>query len=244
MNNPMQTSKKVLFTMGGKGGTGKTTLLTALAEWYAANGIDCRQLDLDTENKVKGSFSHFFPDSARKIDIQTRAGLDAFIDCTDQDAPVILADLGSGSGKVTVQWFNTMYENVAEILSFTAVGLVTSDPASVESVLSWATQLQDRVSYVIVLNKHDNDRADFTYWENTAEAQKFRQVFHPRCMVMESRLPDLQHVLRNHGITLGRAARRECTIPELAKSSLVIRAQAYRRQLFNQFDTIKESLLP
>jgi MinD-like ATPase involved in chromosome partitioning or flagellar assembly len=241
----MQTTiKKVIFTMGGKGGTGKTTLLTALAEWYSTNGIDCRQLDLDTENKVKGSFSHFFPETAKKIDIQTPAGLDAFIDCADQEAPVILADLGSGSGKVTAQWFNAMYENVAEILNFTAVGLVTSDPASVESVLSWAAQLQDRVSYVIVLNKHENDSANFAYWENTAEAQKFRQVFHPRSIIMDSRLPNLQHALRNHGITLGRAARRECTIPELAKSSLVIRAQAYRRQLFNQFDSIKESLLP
>jgi hypothetical protein len=33
-------------------------------------------------------------------------------------------------------------------------------------------------------------------------------------------------------------------IPELAKSSLVMRAQAYRKQLFAEFDRIKEVLLP
>lgn len=230
--------------MGGKGGTGKTTFLAALAEWYVHHSIPCHQLDLDTENKVKGSLCHFFPESARKIDIHTRAGLDAFIDYADQEAPIILADLGAGSGKVAGQWFNSMYESVADSLTFTAVGMVTSDPASVESVLSWAAQLQSRVSYVIVLNKHEDDAADFTYWENTTEAQTFRRAFHPQTITMESRLPDLQHALRNHGVTLSNVAQRECTIAELSKSSLVIRAQSYRRQLFNQLDTIKESLLP
>ena len=52
---------------------------------------------------------------------------------------MILADMDSGSGQVTNDWFERMYEDVdkAEIL-FTAIGIVTSDPASVESVLAWA----------------------------------------------------------------------------------------------------------
>ena len=236
--------KKVLFTMGGKGGTGKTTFLTALAEWYQHHGINCLRLDLDTENKVKGSLSHFYPGASHKIDIHTRAGLDAFIDYADGEAPLLLADLGAGSGKATYQWFDGMYESVADQLTFTAIGLVTSDPASVESVLSWAARLQDRVSYVIVLNKHEDDAGSFAYWEDTAEAQAFRKTFRPRIMTMESRLPALQHALRNHGVTLGQAGDRRIDIPELAKSSLVIRAQACQRQLFAEFDRIKEALLP
>ena len=63
---------------------------------------------------------------------------------TDVDgAPVILADMGDGSGQVAHEWFDTMYEDVAEQgIGFTAIGIVTSDPASVESVLSWAARLQ------------------------------------------------------------------------------------------------------
>ena|ERR1700722_6070417 len=60
--------------------------------------------------------------------------------------------MGAGSGKVASHWFHSMYESVADTLSFTALAVVTSDPASVESLLSWAAQLQDRVSYVVVLN--------------------------------------------------------------------------------------------
>ncbi len=94
--------KRVVFTTGGKGGTGKTTLASSLAEWYQTNDIPCTLLDLDTENKTKGSLSHFFRDKAHKIDIHQRNGLDSFIDYADHAPGVILADMGSGSGRVGV----------------------------------------------------------------------------------------------------------------------------------------------
>jgi len=239
-----KTKKKAVFPTGGKGGTGKSTFVISLAEWYAQNNIPFTLLDLDTENKKKGSLSHFFPDHAAKIDINTPAGLDAFIDQADKDPDIILADMGAGSSKVSSAWFNSMYDSVADILTFTAIGVVTSDPASVESLLNWAAQLQDRVSYVIVLNQQEDLQEDFTYWEKTAEAIAFREVFHPPVIRMASRLPDLQHALRNHGNTLGQVINRATTAAELAKSSLVVRAQAYRRQLFAELDRVKEALLP
>ena len=236
--------KKVAFSMGGKGGGGKTTVISALAEWYEENQIPCTLLDLDIENKKKGSFSHFFPDRAVKIDISTPAGLDAFIDHADKEPDIILADMGAGSGKISSAWFNSMYESIADTLSFTAIGVVTSDPASVESLLNWAAQLQNRVSYLVVLNQQEDIQIDFAYWEKSAEAIAFRAAFNPPIIHMEARLPDLQHALRNHGFTLGKVAAREVTGTELSKSSLVIRAQAYRRQLFAEFDRVKEALLP
>ena len=59
-----------------------------------------------------------------------------------------------------------------------------------------------------------------------------------------SLLVNLQHALRNHGYTLGQVINREVAAAELAKSSLVVRAQAYRRQLFAELDRVKEALLP
>ena len=35
----MTNSKRVVFTMGGKGGVGKTGVMVALAEWFEANEI-------------------------------------------------------------------------------------------------------------------------------------------------------------------------------------------------------------
>lgn len=48
------STKRVVFTMGGKGGVGKTGVMVALAEWFEANEIPVTLLDLDTENKARG----------------------------------------------------------------------------------------------------------------------------------------------------------------------------------------------
>src|SRR5690242_18852108 len=157
-------TKRVVFTMGGKGGTGKTGCMLAIAEWFEANQIPFTLLDLDTENKARGSLKHYFNVAARKVNIHTPAGLDTFIDHLAAGAPVILADMGAGSGQVAHGWFDSMYEDVAEQgIAFTAIGIVTSDPASVESVLSWANRLQSRVDYLIVENAAV-PHADMTYW--------------------------------------------------------------------------------
>lgn len=237
----MNSTKKIIFTIGGKGGTGKTTLMTALAEWFTENDIPCAMLDLDTENKAKGSFVHFFGDRTKKVDIQSERGLDVFL---DTQADIILADMGAGSGKVSYAWFNELRQIIGDDMSFTAIGMVTSDPASVESVLSWAGQLQDGVSYLVVLNKHKDPDEPFVYWEETEAANRFRKTLHPAAITMDYRITDLQNAARNHGVTLGMVARRECDACELQGTSVVIRAQAYRRRLFGQFDSVREVLLP
>lgn len=60
-------SKRVVFTMGGKGGVGKTGCMLALAEWFEANQLPFTLLDLDTENKARGSLKHYFNGAARKV---------------------------------------------------------------------------------------------------------------------------------------------------------------------------------
>ncbi len=92
-------SKRVVFTMGGKGGVGKTGVVVTLAEWFQANEIPVTLLDLDTENKARGSLKHFFNGTVTKVDVHTPAGLDAFVDHLDGGTPIILADMGAGPGQ-------------------------------------------------------------------------------------------------------------------------------------------------
>ena len=239
-----RVDKRVVFTMGGKGGVGKTGCMLALVEWFEANQIPFTLLDLDTENKSRGSLKHYFNGAARKVNIHTPAGLDAFIDHLSEGAPVVLADMGAGSGQVAHEWFDTMYEDVAEQgITFTAVGIVTSDPASVESLLSWASRLQDRVDYLIVENAAA-PQTDLTYWRDSEPARRFREIFAPQVITMEFRLPDLENPARQHGVTLGQVAERKTQVVELQKASIVMRAQAYRRRLFAEFEKAKGVLLP
>ena len=237
-------TKRVVFTMGGKGGTGKTGCMLALAEWFEVNQIPFTLLDLDTENKARGSLKHYFNGAAQKVNIHTPAGLDAFIDHLAAGAPIIVADMGAGSGQVAQEWFDTMYEDVAEQgIGFTGIGVVTSDPASVESVLNWANRLQDRVDYLIVENAAI-PHADLAYWQDSEPAQRFREAFQPVVIAMEFRLAELENPARQHGITLGQVAERKAQLEELQRASIVMRAQAYRRRLFGEFEKAKELLLP
>jgi MinD-like ATPase involved in chromosome partitioning or flagellar assembly len=230
--------------MGGKGGVGKTSFVLALAEWYPDHQIPIKLLDLDTENKDRGSLKHYFDGSVTKVNIHTAAGLDAFIDHLSEDSPIILADMGASSGQVTHEWFDNMFEDVAATgLEFTAIGVVTPDPASVESVLNGAARLQDRVSYVMVENATTH-QPDFSYWRDSKQADQFRSAFRPVVLSMEFRLPDLENPARQHGITLGQIVERRINIPELQRASLVIRAQSYRRRLFEEIEKAKVLLLP
>ena len=239
-----QVRKRVVFTKGGKGGVGKTGFMIHLAEWFIANDIPFTLLDLDTENKSRGSLKHYFTGLARKINIHTEAGLDAFIDCLAEGTPVVLADMGAGSGQVALNWFETMYPDLAQQgILFTAIGVVTSDPASVESVLAWAARLQERVEYVIVENA-TSPQADFSYWRDSDQCVRFRDAFRPVVLSMEYRLADLENASRQHGATLAQVAERKTKAAELQKASFVIRAQSYRRRLFQEFEKAKKFFLP
>lgn len=242
---PMQqTAKRVILTMGGKGGVGKTTFMLALVEWFASKEILVKLLDLDTENKTRGSLSHYFRSDAKKVNIHTAAGLDSFVDHIDDGTSIVLADMGASSGQITYDWFDSMFEDVQALgVSFTAIGIVTPDPASVESVLSWADHLQSRVQYIIVENAITYP-ADFTYWRNTEQAQLFQTALQPTVLTMDFRLPELENSARQHGITLGAIAERKHNVDELRRASLVLRAQSYRRRLFEEIEKAKHLLLP
>ena len=239
------SNSRVILSMGGKGGVGKTSVMVSLVEWFDGNSIPAQLLDLDTENKSRGSLSHFYSVRAPKINIHTPAGLDAFVDyISEGGTPIIIADMGAGAGQVTADWFDKMYPSVAEAgIVFTAIGVITDDPASVESVLGWAARLQNRVGYLIVENSL-SAHTDFTYWNNSREARQFREVFQPAVIRMDFRLPELENAARNYGVTLGEVANRNVEALELRKASLVMRAQSYRRSLFSEFDKVKEMLLP
>lgn len=179
-----------------------------------------------------------------KVNIHTPAGLDAFVDELSDGPPVILADMGAGAGQVTYEWFDKMYSNVAEAgIAFTSVGVITSDPASVESVLAWASRLGDRTAYLIVENSI-GEHTEFRYWRESEQALWFQQHYSQSVIRMDYRLPVLENATRNHGVTLGAVAARRTAATELQKSSLVMRAQSYRRRMFEEFDKVQELLLP
>ena len=87
------------------------------------------------------------------------------------------------------------------------------------------------------------DPADFGYWEHAPSAKEFRRVFQPEEIAMEYRLPKVENPARQHGLTLNQVADRKTDVPELQQTTIVLRAQAYRRNLFAELERVKPLLL-
>src|ERR1700741_953595 len=148
----MTQRSQILFTQGGKGGVGKTTVIAALTGWIRTKGLDPVLLDFDRENREKSRFQSFYPE-AQKIDIRAPDSLDRVFHYLEAPGTIVLADQGAGSGAETFSWFERTAEIVREFADVTSIAIVTKDPGSVSSVLTWTYHLGSTVRYLIVLNE-------------------------------------------------------------------------------------------
>ena len=250
-----ETKRRLVLTQGGKGGTGKTTLITALVDWYDAHSYPYTLIDLDTEaSKARGSLVHYFPGKAAKVDINHPNGLDRLLNSLQDGPPIVVADMGAGAGAAAYAWFDDVYEGARELgVAFTAIGLITPDPATTDSVLKWAGALQNRTDYLIVKNSVSNP-SDFTVWEEGDRAKQFRAKLNGEeiegerptleIIQMEYHHPALEFESRNHGLSVGRVADGKHDVTELHQFTVRIRAQKYRRNIFTEFDRVSGVLLP
>src|ERR1700728_3635398 len=69
---------RIVFTMGGKGGAGKTTVLSAIVAYLQEQGVPFDLFDADIENEKRGNLKLYFPE-AEKVNISTERGLDIFV---------------------------------------------------------------------------------------------------------------------------------------------------------------------
>jgi hypothetical protein len=238
-----KSTKLIVFSCGGKGGVGKTTVATAIADFYATRAIPVTLFDCDTENKQRGSLSHFFP-TATKLDIRAERGLDRFVDTMlTAGTPVALADLAAGSGRDTFEWIDTMFDGLAaEGFRFTAVATITSAASSVETLFNWAGALRDRVSYLVVKNQVAGD--DFGYLDRTEPGRVFLATAKPIVITLRTRAREIQTELDNRGLTPAQmmAAESDRRGPILNGGTARIRAQAYASQIDAALDSARKVL--
>lgn len=240
-----KTLKRVVFTMGGKGGTGKTTVISGIAEYLNHAGITPELIDLDWENKGRGSLQSFFP-SSTKVDIRVPTAYDILLNrafATQTD--VVLADLGAGSGARMYEWFDSVYAHAHKLglpLRFTAVGVVDDDPASRQSVLEWANHMQDRVQYLIVLNRRRSHEL-LPPWSGP-DVDKFTEAFSPIVIELDNRDGEIEQLMREHKRTLSSVVAEGMTDGSLNAPATYIRIFGYREALFQQLAKADAVILP
>lgn len=150
------------------------------------------------------------------------------------------ADLGAGSGFDLIRWFKEMFPIAAKHdIHFLAVGVVTANPGSMETVLSWGNELQDNVEYLIVKNNHLG-KTDL--WNNSNTSMTFKDVFNVTEIAINARIPEWQTELENHGLTL--TAAMASKHPLFRKLSARCRLECWRNQIFKELDSCRTILVP
>lgn len=249
MNEPVELKpKRVVFPIAGKGGVGKTTVVAALAEWYASNDHKADLLDMDPENKAEGSLKALFA-HAHKMPALESWSYDKLLGTSmDSDADIILADLGAAQGHQMIPWFKDFYRVMQDSgleLRWTALGVVDGDIASARSVLEWGHELQDSVDYVIVHNFFREGA--LSAWDDpkiSIDVKAFREAFAPAEIRLDARRPDLQKMMRTMNVTLSDVGDRKTSVPGLKAPDMTLRARTYRFRAFGQFTQARKALLP
>src|SRR5260370_20559823 len=190
----MARRSHILCTTGSNGGDGKTTVITTLTAWSRTKGLDPILLDFDSENRDKSSFQSFYPE-AQKIDIHAPDSLDRVFHFLEKPGVIVIADQGAGSGGETFSWFDRTAKIVREFADITSIGIVTKDPGSVESVLTWAYHLADLVRYLVVLNELVRGTG-FDAWCMTPQENEFIAAAKPSAIASQTRSPAFTDILR------------------------------------------------
>ena len=238
----MTQRSQILFTQGGKGGVGKTTVIAALTGWIRRKGFDPVLLDFDSENREKSSFQSFYPE-AQKIDIRAPDSLDRVFHFLETPGTIVIADQGAGSGAETFSWFDRTAQIVGEFADVTSIGIVTKDPGSVASVLSWAYQLGSRVRYLIVLNELVRG-SGFDAWCTTPEVQEFVTRTAPAIIGLQNRNPDFEDMLRANHLTLEKVINRRHPVDWFHSLTRIVQGRRYQQEAYDAFESVSHILLP
>lgn len=238
----MTRRSHILFTQGGKGGVGKTTVITTLTAWIRTKGFTPILLDFDSENRDKSSFQSFYPE-AQKIDIHAPDSLDRVFHFLEKPGVIVIADQGAGSGGETFSWFDRTAEIVREFADITSIGIVTKDPGSVESVLTWAYHLGDRVRYLVVLNELVPGTG-FDAWCTTPQVNEFVAAAKPSVIAFQNRNPDFEDMLRANHLTLEKVVDRGHSISWFHSLTRIVQARRYQQEAYTTFESVSDVLLP
>jgi hypothetical protein len=241
--NSKNNRKKIIITVGGKGGVGKTTFNMGLADFYLEKGVNVELVDADTGNKTYGSLNHVYP-NAFKLDIRSRMGLDKLIELATQPlTQLVLVDMGAGTIDELVKWFVTVSGEIkAAGIDLTLCSILSEELATGEVTMQVAQALQDQADYVVVRNFAKGDPADI---ERTEAFKKYVEVCNPTFLNMDALRPDVALELCAHGLS----PRTALSTPDdkkgliLAGTSARIRLLAWGRRLGEQIIQIP-SLLP
>jgi CobQ/CobB/MinD/ParA nucleotide binding domain len=236
----------ILFTVGAKGGTGKSTAARFLITYLRQHGANPLLLDLDDENRT---LSRFFPE-ALQVEIKKGSSHDILVERALNGSSLIIADLKAGTGREVLDWWlDVPFEELrSRGIDFVCLASVTSSPDSVQSFLNWVTSLQDRIRYVVFKNLKDGDY--LPDYDESDGALNFRQTLVPHHVVLPRLDDEYVTELERLDLTIaevldssnGISARGKDIGPLLSRLMVRARLRRFQQGIYDQFDPIRQLL--
>lgn len=234
-------SKILIFTLGGKGGVGKTLTLATVADYLTSKHIEFSAFDCDTENAGKESaFSASVP-SAGRPNLRSLKDCDNLLTAASETScSVTLADLPANASGDFLEWWDQVVSGEtleALNLRLVGIGVITPEPGTLASVIQWSQRMQDNCEYVVSMNHRVDQRVKqsreqmFTEYYSDG-ARRFVEVAKPKVVEIPALTPSaMTHLLRAH--QLPGEATTNTNIPLLDRA----RIRTWREAILTNWET-------
>lgn len=236
--------KVVVFAIGGKGGVGKSWLISLLVDWYESQSVKFHAIDMDSENNT---LSRFYSD-AEFVDLSSQQDLDAMMNrIVSSDIPVTVIDMRAASTDRIEPWLrNVDFDLLASDygVRFTAIGVVDTSFDSVANIGFWARDILSAnkgIRYVIGRNLMRSPELGY-------DSSEKRKEYQATLDMAEIEIPQLEcwvhSKLENESLRVGAALEIKDAKHPLAEFMNRCRLSKYQQRVFMEFERIKARLLP
>lgn len=252
-NTPDQAlrTKRFFFTVGGKGGVGKTHWMKAFLDYLNDSTIPSLVFDADDTTR---SLNRIYP-AAKVVPLTDRQNQEVhremeqmFDAIVGAQEPVALTDFRAGCADQVLPTLSLILEHAKPVLEandigITAVAVITNEADSLFSIAQWATELGNGVDWVFVRNEM---RGKVELLDGT----DFGQDIKKQCKPTEIVLPALDRkdaaALRNYGMTVADALKAKeegKKIPGVTDLVPNLRFKSYQTTLFTTFADLLKKLI-
>lgn len=177
------TTKKLVLTLGGKGGTGKTLFCRTLFHLLKGEGVYTIGLDGDRENPEFWDYHKDESNFVNRLDFLEVEDARTLISRLDEHKPdVALLDMPGASGAATREQFqrfdlfNTLNQDL-DGYEVTVVSVMNDCFNAIGSLKMMMEEFGDRASYVSVLSDFwAKGQEPFKRWRNCSRRQQFLEL--------------------------------------------------------------------
>lgn len=237
-------NKRVVFSLGGKGGVGKSFVIKNIVDWYETLQRDFVAFDLDNENST---FQSFYP-KANYVDVADQTNLDQMMNTIVEDEKnLFVVDMRAASTDRIEPWLrNIDFDELRteQHVKFTAIAVVDTSLDSVENIEYWSKDVlhgDQNVEFVIARNLV---RGSELGYDKSAKREQYKTSLDAQ----EIEIPKMEewiHALLEDGkMRISDALRLNSPNHKLGQFMNRTRLKRYQAHVFGEFERIKTRLLP